>query len=63
MAVKKATLRTVRNFVADRVEFNCNSTLSGSLARRMGMPYHGQLPVEFHNDFYTAMRDVNADCS
>lgn len=55
MAIAKATLRTVHTFVADRVAFNCNGTLTGNAAREFGMPYSGRLPAAFHSEFDKAM--------
>ncbi len=51
MAIAKATLRTVHTFVADRVAFNCNGTLTGAAPRELGFPSVGKLPVAFRDSF------------
>ena len=60
MAIAKATLRTVHTFVADRVAFNCNGTLTGAAPRELGMPYSGRLPVEFRDSFWADITSPDA---
>ncbi len=56
---KKATLRTVHTFVADRVAFNCNGTLTGS---RNSFASVGQLPTVFHSEYYRAYKADDFYC-